>query len=154
MESPHRLQLAFNRLDMVEAIFIFKLLSDFGLVVLIWLVQLVIYPSFKYFKTSDLDRWHNIYTGRITIVVLPLMLSQLVLSILILPKSSWSIFEIIDSCLVLLMWISTFAIFVPLHQNISQNKDLNNSIDKLVKYNWLRTIIWSAILVFNVYKFF
>ena len=27
---------------------------DFGLVVLIWLVQLIIYPSFRYYNTAEL----------------------------------------------------------------------------------------------------
>jgi hypothetical protein len=153
MESSHRLPLAINRLNMdSEIIFLCKLLSDFGLVVLIWLVQLVIYPSFQYYKTDDLDQWHSIYTGRITIVVLPLMLSQLVLSVFLSIQSAWMLFEIIDTILVVMTWLSTFTIFVPLHQNIDQNKDLQHSIYKLINYNWIRTFIWSIIFVLNLYK--
>ena len=44
-----------------------RLLLDFGLMVLIWIVQLVIYPGLCYYKSEDLGNWHKIYTGRIGI---------------------------------------------------------------------------------------
>ncbi|RRO17187.1 hypothetical protein [Flavobacteriaceae bacterium 14752] len=129
-----------------------KLISDIGLLVLIWLVQLVIYPSFKYYKTIDLKVWHRFYTKRITIVVLPLMLSQLVLSITLLFISNWSTYHILDICLVLLTWVLTFAIFVPLHQKIDKSQNISESVYKLVKYNWIRTFLWSAIAIFSLYN--
>ncbi len=58
-----------------------RLLVDMGLLILTWLVQLVIYPSFLYYDATDLKKWHSIYTGRITFVVLPLMLTQLLVAI-------------------------------------------------------------------------
>lgn len=133
-----------------EIIFLFKLLSDFGLLILIWLVQLVIYPGFKFYNDKNLYSWHKLYTRRLTIVVLPLMLSQLVLSVLILVQSNWAIFKIIDSILVVLTWFSTFTIFVPIHQKISQNQDLKHSVNKLVSYNWLRTALWTIIFVLSL----
>ena len=44
----------------IEAI---RSVVDFGAVVLIWLVQLVIYPSFLHYAESDLVNWHKIYTN-------------------------------------------------------------------------------------------
>ncbi|MEO1009857.1 MAG: hypothetical protein AAFX53_01035 [Bacteroidota bacterium] len=57
---------------------ILRLLCDFGLVVLIWSVQLIIYPSFQFYNPIELLLWHGIYVHRITYVVLPLMVGQLV----------------------------------------------------------------------------
>ena len=57
-------------------------LVDFGMCVVLWLVQLVIYPSFLRVKTSDLLAWHKAYTFRVSFVILPLMFGQLVLAIL------------------------------------------------------------------------
>ena len=130
-----------------ENLLIYKLISDVGLVVLIWLVQLVIYPSFKYYTQENLKKWHEIYTSRITFVVLPLMLSQITLSIILLLKSDWGLFHIVDFILVLLIWVSTFTIFVPLHQNIERNKRIPESAVKLIKYNWFRTFLWSVIVI-------
>ena len=54
-----------------------RLLLDFGLMVLIWIVQLVIYPGLCYYKNEDLGKWHKIYTQRIGVIVGPLMIAQL-----------------------------------------------------------------------------
>jgi len=53
-----------------------RLVVDFCLVVLIWLVQLIIYPSFRYMSPEQLAIWHPKYTTLITLVVGPLMLAQ------------------------------------------------------------------------------
>jgi hypothetical protein len=137
-------------------LFIFKLIADSGLLVLIWLVQLVIYPSFKYYSVENLHKWHSVYTSKITIVVLPLMLAQLVLSIWLAFENKFLIFNIIDLTLVLTTWISTFVTFVPLHQKIdsAQHKDNAVYISKLVTKNWLRTIIWTALFFLTLYKCF
>ena len=50
-----------------------RLLIDFGFVVLIWAVQLVIYPSFGFYAKANLFEWHKSYTARVTYIVLPLM---------------------------------------------------------------------------------
>lgn len=129
----------------IENLLILKLCADFGLLVLIWLVQLVIYPSFKYYMEAELDKWHSIYTNRITIVVLPLMATQLVLSLWLAFHFDWVLFYSLNLFLVLLTWISTFAIFVPLHGKINQKLNRYESVLKLVKYNWIRTFLWSFI---------
>jgi len=54
---------------------------DFGMLVLIWLVQLIIYPSFEFTDKDAFLGWHEKYTGLITVVVLPLMLGQLGLTL-------------------------------------------------------------------------
>lgn len=133
-----------------ELLQLFKLIPDIGVLVLIWLVQLVIYPSFKYYNPTHLKRWHHSYTKRITFIVLPLMLSQLILSIALLFTTAWAITHIFDFVLVLLTWILTFAIFVPLHQNIDKKEDASLSIIKLIKYNWIRTFIWSVIAILSL----
>jgi len=124
-------------------------LTDFGLVVLIWIVQLVVYPSFKYYSSSDLLKWHPIYTSRMTVVVLPLMLSQLLLH-------AWRLYHEVSvnhaflMLCVLSTWLPTFIAFVPLHHQITANQDLSATLSKLVAYNWIRTVIWSVIFVWGL----
>lgn len=127
-----------------------RLICDSGLLVLIWIVQLIIYPSFSYYKHEDLHKWHTIYTKRIAIVVIPLMTTQLVVSSIqiYLDLSYLSLLYLI---MVLLAWISTFLIFVPLHDNISKKKAIEQSIKKLKLHNWLRTILWSFIFILTCY---
>lgn len=123
-----------------------KLLFDFGLVILIWIVQLIIYPSFAYYQEKDLLIWHQKYTQLITIVVLPLMVGQLGLHIYGLTKLA-NATTILPLVLVISTWIITFVWAVPLHNKIDQAIDLPNTIKKLVSINWYRTILWSIVFI-------
>ncbi|MBX2821145.1 MAG: hypothetical protein KTR29_15725, partial [Rhodothermaceae bacterium] len=49
---------------------------DFGLLVLIWIVQLIVYPGFKYSDIHLFGDWHSQYSMLISFLVIPLMLSQ------------------------------------------------------------------------------
>ena len=124
-------------------------LIDFGLVILIWMVQLVVYPSFKYYPASDLLKWHRAYTSAMTVVVVPLMLAQLILH-------GWRLYHEVSfdtgwlMLLVVSAWLLTFTIFVPLHHKITANQELPVTLSKLVAYNWSRTVIWSVIFVWGV----
>lgn len=134
-----------------DSLLLFKLISDTGLLVLIWLVQLVIYPGFKYYKLQNLKKWHFMYSGKITIVVLPLMLSQLILSCWLTFKYDWELFFTISTVLVVLTWVSTFITFVPLHQKIdAEDENLTVHVQKLITYNWVRTFLWTSIFLMTV----
>ena len=122
-----------------------RLLFDFGLVVLIWLVQLIIYPSFNYLERPKLLSWHGKYSMRISLVVIPLMLGQLFITIFQLMNGSLIIYLI--AILVLSVWLITFLYFVPAHGKISRNEIDDRILDRLVTVNWWRTVIWSAIFI-------
>ena len=51
-----------------------QIIVDSGLFVLIWLVQLIIYPSFRYTKEAYFVQWHARYTLLMGLVVSPFML--------------------------------------------------------------------------------
>ncbi|MDX1761342.1 MAG: hypothetical protein R3218_04235 [Christiangramia sp.] len=124
----------------------FRLLLDFGLVVLIWVVQLVIYPGLCYYKNEDLGKWHKIYTQRIGVIVGPLMIGQLVVGILQLLAEknfyTWGSLFII-----LITWILTFLIFVPLHNSINPDESCEEITSSLVRKNWWRTFFWSILFL-------
>ena len=127
-----------------------RLICDSGLLVLIWIVQLIIYPSFSYYQHEDLFQWHSSYTKRIGVVVIPLMVAQLIIS-LIQVYTTPDFYSILYSKLVVGAWLSTFAMFVPLHDNISKERDVDISIKKLKLHNWLRTVLWSLIFMLTCY---
>lgn len=132
---------------------IFRLLIDFGLLVLIWLVQLVIYPGFGYYKKENLIGWHQKYTLKITYVVMPLMVVQLVLSIVQLATKT-SFYSMGSVLLITAVWILTFTQFVPLHNKISTGKVSPETTSKLVAKNWFRTGLWTIIFVWSATKVF
>ena len=141
-------------------LFIYRLLFDFGLLVLIWLVQLVIYPSFQYYSKKELVEWHQRYTIQVTYVVLPLMLGQLIIAILQFKNvnsAPMAQYTELSLLLILALWLSTFLQFVPMHNKIS-NGDFNEELLlKLVRKNWIRTILWTLLFcsswIYGAYHF-
>lgn len=129
-----------------------RLILDFGLVVLIWMVQLVIYPSFRYFSSTQLIEWHKVYTKNMAFVVMPLMLGQLILYALIFSQQQNS-FNTLGLLLVLILWASTFFQFVPLHNAISKHQFNAKTLESLVKRNWLRTFLWSLLFVLSFLEY-
>ena len=124
---------------------LFQLFFDSGTFVLIWIVQLVIYPSFLFYPSADLIAWHKTYTVRITIIVMPLMVGQLFLALYALYEEL-SVISIARGILILVIWILTFLIFVPIHNNIQAGKFDTLLLRKLVQSNWLRTLLWTLVL--------
>jgi DMSO reductase anchor subunit len=126
-----------------------RLLIDFGFVVLIWSVQLVIYPSLGYYSKENLYSWHRSYTTRVTFIVLPLMFSQLIIVALQLWKTqNW--FTMISASVIIILWLLTFIIFVPLHQSIDKNVPVENVCNSLVNKNWMRTVLWSFLFIISI----
>jgi hypothetical protein len=130
-----------------------RLLIDFGFMVLIWAVQLVIYPSFQFYNPENLFRWHRLYTRRVTVIVLPLMLSQLMLSIIqILVEIN--LYTVISLIIIISLWLLTFLIFVPLHQRIDRAEASDQPCRELVRLNWMRTALWTSLFLWSLFHLF
>jgi len=125
-----------------------KLLFDTGLFILIWTVQLVIYPSFHYLSEDQLKQWHRVYKIQISIVVLPLMVGQLVLCVYAI-YTAVSGLSVLMLALVGMTWLTTFLISVPLHDKIEHAVDTTTYRKRLVDTNWIRTGLWSIILIIS-----
>ena len=123
---------------------------NFGLLILIWLVQLVIYPSFKHWDRRSFARNHAWYTGAITWVVLPLMFGQVGMLVVHWSPDAGGI--IISQCLlVAIAWLATFSMSVPLHRRLQQGWDMQ-TIDRLVISNVLRTIAWTIVFLLDFWR--
>jgi hypothetical protein len=131
------------------SISILKLLNDFGLLVLIWMIQLIVYPSFLYYKTENLVVWHRRYTPLIGGIVAPLMVLQLGIAIYQITIL-FSFFNVINLVVVVIIWASTVSQFVPIHSNISKGRVSEKMLLSLVKKNWLRTILWTLLFILSV----
>ena len=59
---------------------------------------------------------------------------------LILDKVT--IFSAVAFFLVVLIWLSTFTLQVPIHKKLQSGKD-KTLIRRLLKTNWIRTVAWS-----------
>lgn len=105
----------------------------------IWLVQILIYPSFRLAKDV---KYHHFHMKAITFVVLPAMLLELAGTIYyyLLIQEPLILASLV---LLILIWLSTFLLQVPQHRRI-QSENSIKSINRLISSNWIRTILWSA----------
>lgn len=135
---------------MTDLILILQILSCFFLTGLIWTIQVVHYPSFA-FVTNQFSKFHIFHSTRISFVVIPMMLIELLTAIYLVWISP-SAFAM-NACGVVLVWMSTFFLSVPIHNQLSdkQNTDL---IRKLILTNWPRTILWTLRSLFWAYYLF
>ena len=130
-----------------------RLLLDFGWCILIWMVQLIVYPSFLFFSDNNLFSWHKTYTKAIALIVTPLMLGQLGIVIyqVFLIQNTYTLTSIV---LVVFLWGITLLKFAPLHQQISEGNTHLQVLKKLVQMNWMRTIVWTLLFLMSAVSFF
>jgi hypothetical protein len=128
----------------MEYLTVAQLIIDSGLLTLIWLVQLIIYPSFRYTADEYFITWHTRYTGLIALVVTPLMLFQVGIEIMhiLFLTSRWLRIGLISA-----IWISTFSFSVPCHNRLHIEGKKRGLVERLIKTNWLRTVLWSILFL-------
>lgn len=122
-------------------------LTTATLVGLIWTIQLVHYPAFRYVDRDQFVNFHKMHTLRITLFVAPVMVVELMAALYLLFVMSFSGQQLLLSLLVLGTWLSTFFLSVPQHNILAQGKD-EKRILKLIQYNWVRTTLWTLKLIF------
>ncbi|MGF1572821.1 MAG: hypothetical protein ACFCU1_07095 [Sumerlaeia bacterium] len=113
---------------------------------LIWFVQVVHYPLFAVVGESGYKAYQLEHMRLTTFVVMPVMLIELAtaaaLVFLAIDRIPWMFF-VANASLLGLIWLSTFFIQVPVHEQLVSG--LNEQlVQKLVSGNWIRTVLWSA----------
>jgi hypothetical protein len=116
-----------------------------GMFLVIWLVQLIIYPGFAHYEAHRLVPWHARYTRLIGYFVVPLMIGQLAL----LAPGAYRGEPAATAMLAmaLMCWGATFKFSVPLHRRIAGNDDPVGAVALLVRTNWPRTVLWTAVFI-------
>lgn len=126
-----------------------------ALVGLIWTIQVVHYPLFPKVGAPEWGQYHKSHTVRITFVVAPLMLAELVLTLALAvsPPADALQARLIWWALGLMVvvWISTFGIQVPLHGRLERTTEGHapdpQVVQMLVRTNWVRTVGWTIKLL-------
>ena len=132
---------------------VLRLMADIALVVLIWLVQLIIYPSFRYLEDHSFKQWHTRYMKYMSLIVFPLMLFQLLLyTAELVVLQNWIFLP--SLCVVLLIWLHTFFIARPIHHSFGWVSDRDTDLVKLLKVNWLRVLGWNFIWFWALYQYY
>jgi hypothetical protein len=114
-----------------------QVIVDSGLFVLIWLVQLVLYPSLRFIEEDNFRSWHSRYCALMGLVAAPLMLIQVAIEVLMLENEiRWPRILGIG-----MIWAITFSLSESCHQRLHQNGRSMATILWLIRTNWIRTII-------------
>ena len=113
-----------------------------ALVGLIWTIQLVHYPLFALVGEEKFTLYQHDHMKRITWVVGPLMLVEIVAATLIVLAIPSDVYAWIGIALLGVIWLSTVFLQVPYHTILTRsfNADAHR---KLVQTNWIRTSAWT-----------
>lgn len=122
----------------LELLHVLSTLALFGL---IWTIQCVHYPTFKYVAPEKFSDFHAFHTQKITLIVAPLMIIEIITATLLCFEAP-SNFIFINFTSVMLIWILTAFVSVPLHGKLSKGFQLE-LINKLIITNWPRTVLWT-----------
>ncbi len=126
----------------------------------IWFVQIVHYPLFAQVGNGpSLRRYETLHATRTGWVVFPPMLIELLSSLALLyaplrPACVSPLLAVSLAALVLILWLLTGLIHVPLHNTLGRPSTLvaeQHTISRLVATNWIRTAAWtlrSALLLY------
>ena len=124
-------------------------LSTSLMVGIIWVIQLLHYPAFNFIKESDYVEFQHFHMQRISFIVVPVMILELFSAFMLVYYLRSNLLTI---CLIILLfiWLITFVFFTKLHQSLLDGYD-KKIVDKLVKINWSRTVLWSLRLIILIY---
>ena len=64
----------------IAHLYIFNIAISWGLLLLIWLVQIIIYPGLSRLPSEDFVNYHRWYMIRISATVLPLMICEVIIT--------------------------------------------------------------------------
>ena len=123
-----------------------QMAATWGMVGVIWFVQLVHYPAYRWVGEAEFARYQREHMRRTTWVVFPLMMVELGTALLWVWRSWETGEDWLGSAtglgLVGVVWLSTTFWQVPLHRRLDEARDAE-VIEKLVRSNWLRTLVWT-----------
>ena len=131
---------------------ILHLIATSVMVGVIWIIQLVHYPSFHFIELKQYTTFQRFHMSRISYVVIPAMLTELfTLILIIISMDQIDTLVLASAILLIFIWLITAVFFSGVHQKLTLGYD-QTVVDKLVKLNWGRTLLWTLrLLLISIY---
>ena len=126
-------------------LFLIHLISTSIMVGIIWIIQLVHYPSFHFVSKDKYISFQNFHMEKISFIVIPVMLLESISGILLIYNYLNTILAI-SMLILLLIWTLTAFFFSSVHQTLTAGYQVE-LVERLVKVNWARTIFWTLRLL-------
>jgi hypothetical protein len=119
---------------------------------LIWVIQILHYPAFRFVAAAQFKNFHEFHSRNITFIVLPVMGFELLTAFALVYLSQSLVMLWVNAIGVGLIWLSTLLVSVPSHNALARGSDVQ-AMQRLVSTNWIRTLLWTARLIFLLYIF-
>ncbi len=126
------------------AILVTQLIAAMYMCGVIVFVQVVHYPLFSRVDEANFHQYSIEHQRRTTWVVGPPMLIEFAMAALLFTtdlKLALQPVLLIASFLLVVIWLSTVALQMPIHAKLLESKSIS-AIARLVQTNWIRTIAW------------
>ena len=133
-----------------ELIFLINTFASFFMTGLIWIVQLVHYPSFHYVGADNFKAFQLHHVNSIDKIVIPVMIAEIATSFGLAWMDGFLSLNAAGFYIVILIWVCTGLFSVPTHTKLESLKN-EPAIRKLVSTNWFRTVLWSLKSSLNFY---
>jgi hypothetical protein len=126
------------------ALLLVHLTATAALAGVVWVVQLVVHPSFPLVGAGpSWSAFHAAHTSAVALVVGPPWAVQGVTVAALLLRDGPSPLRLLTGALALSTVVVTVAVSVPLHTRLEKAYD-DATARRLVATNWLRTAAWTA----------
>lgn len=120
----------------------------------IWIIQVVHYPLFANVGEEGYATYQRLHMRKITWVVMPMMLLELLTAVLLIWPAMLGLEDLAENIhgtgwlwfnlgALSLVWASTMLLQVPQHNTLRLGFE-GIAHSRLVRWNWIRTIIWSV----------
>ncbi len=130
-------------MDPHSALLLVHAAATWAMVGLVWFVQVVHYPLFAQVGADGFVVYEREHIRRTNRIVVPTMLAEAGSAGLLLWVEPGSPLVVAGAGLLAAIWLSTFAIQVPLHAKLERGFDPGVQ-RRLVATSWFRTLAWSA----------
>ena len=119
----------------------------------IWVIQLVHYPSFRFTDREKYVSFQIFHMRNISFIVVPVMILEFLSGLLlVLYHSNQESLLRISFILLLIIWLVTALFFAQIHQKLSKGYD-ETLVRNLVSLNWIRTLLWTIRTIIITYCF-
>ncbi|MBY0317080.1 MAG: hypothetical protein K2Q26_16290 [Bdellovibrionales bacterium] len=118
---------------------------------IIWIIQAIHYPVFSMIDTKRFPEFCGKHTSAMGLLVGPVMILELgtAVALVLIHVDYFSITNLIMNAG---LWLLTFLVSVPWHNRLAAGYDAY-CIERLVRTNWPRTILWTVKAVLMIYWF-
>lgn len=141
---------------MQKTAFSISLFTSFFMTGIIWFIQIVQYPSFLQIDSANFSLFHQFHVNHITLIVAPIMILEIIFTLILAVYQVGSTERILAATafiLIFIIFLSTFFIQVPIHNQLSVGGKNNNLIHELINSNWIRTGLWTLKSFLLLYLF-